>query len=321
MSVLVLNQQEVEELLDMRGCIDAMGAALAALARGEMAMPLRSVFAPDGSSLIGLMPSHRGGKAPLYSLKTVCVFPDNPGRGLDAHQGAVTLFDGETGETRALLNASAVTAIRTAAVSAVATRLLAREDVGTLGILGAGVQARSHAEAMRAVRDFERTILYSPTREHARACADEVGAEVAGSAREAVEAADVLVAATNATEPVLERAWLRPGAHVNSVGGRPPRMTELDSSTIANSAFFVDRRESTEAEAGDYQLALDEGAIGADHIRAEIGDVAIGAKPGRLSDEEVTVFRSMGLAVEDLAAAEYVVRRAGEAGIGTTVEF
>jgi len=279
------------------------------------------VCAPAGSSLIGLMPYLRGGELPLYPLKRACVFPDTPKRGLDAHQGTVTLFDGETGETRALLNASAVTAIRTAAVSAVATRLLAREDVGTLGILGAGVQARSHAEAMRAVRDFERTLLYSPTRKHAQACAEEVGAEVAGSAREVVEGADVLVAATNATEPVLERSWLRPGAHVNSVGGRPPRMTELDSATIAASAFFVDRRESTEAEAGDYQRALEEGAIGPDHIRAEIGEVAIGAKPGRLSDEEVTVFRSMGLAVEDLAAAEYVVRRARERGIGDTVEF
>jgi ornithine cyclodeaminase/alanine dehydrogenase-like protein (mu-crystallin family) len=320
-SVLVLNQQEVEQLLDMSGCIGAMEAALSALARGEMSMPLRTLFAPDERSLIGLMPSHRAGTEPLYALKTVCVVPENPRRGLDAHQGTVVLFDGETGETRALLNASAVTAIRTAAVSAVATRLLAREDVRVLGILGAGVQARSHAEAMRAVRDFERVLLWSPTREHARACAEEVGADVAGSAQEVVEGAHVLVAATNATEPVLQRSWLRAGTHVNSVGGRPPRMTELDVATIAESAFFVDRRESTETEAGDYQRAREEGAIGADHIRAEIGEVAIGAKPGRRSDDEITVFRSMGLAVEDLAAAEYVVRRAREEGAGTRVEF
>jgi ornithine cyclodeaminase len=321
MAVRVLNQQEVEELLDMAGCIEAMEGALRALARGDVAMPLRTMFAPDDSSLMGLMPSHRGGAEPLYALKTVCVFPDNPTRGLDAHQGTMTLFDGETGETRAVLNASAVTAIRTAAVSAVATRLLAREDVATLGILGAGVQARSHAAAMRAVRQFERVLLYSPTREHAQAAAAEIGAEVAASAREVVEASDVLVAATNATEPVLERSWLRRGTHVNSVGGRPPRMTELDTATIADSAFFVDRRESTEAEAGDYQHALEEGAIGPDHIRGEIGEVAIGAKPGRRSDDELTVFRSMGLAVEDLAAAEYVVRRAQEQGVGTTVSF
>jgi len=322
MAVLVLNQQEVEELLDMEGCIEAMAGALAALASGEVDQPLRSIFSPPGdSTLIGLMPAHRAGDRPLYSLKTVCVFPDNPKRGLDAHQGTVTLFDGETGEVRALLNASAVTAIRTAAVSGVATRLLARPDTSTLGILGAGVQARSHVDAMRAVRGFDRVVVYSPTPGHAQALADEVGAEVAASAEAAVRGADVVVTATNATESVLKRAWLEPGTHVNAVGGRPPRMVELDSATIADSGFYVDRRESTENEAGDYLRAREEGAIGPDHIRAEIGEVLVGAGPGRRDDEEITVFRSMGLAVEDLAAAEYVVRRANETGAGTTVDF
>ncbi len=322
MAVLVLNQQEVEELLDMEGCIEAMAGALAALASGEVDQPLRSIFSPPGdSTLIGLMPAHRAGDRPLYSLKTVCVFPDNPKRGLDAHQGTVTLFDGETGEVRALLNASAVTAIRTAAVSGVATRLLARPDTSTLGILGAGVQARSHVDAMRAVRGFDRVVVYSPTPGHAQALADEVGAEVAASAEAAVRGADVVVTATNATESVLERAWLEPGTHVNAVGGRPPRMVELDSATIADSGFYVDRRESTENEAGDYLRAREEGAIGPDHIRAEIGEVLVGAGPGRRDDQEITVFRSMGLAVEDLAAAEYVLGRARETGAGTTVEF
>ena len=322
MAVLVLNQQEVEELLDMEGCIEAMAGALAALASGEVDQPLRSVFSPPGdSTLIGLMPAHRAGDRPLYSLKTVCVFPDNPKRGLDAHQGTVTLFDGETGEVRALLNASAVTAIRTAAVSGVATRLLARPDAATLGILGAGVQARSHVDAMRAVRDFERVVVYSPTPSHAQALADAIGAEVGASAEAAMRGADVVVTATNATEPVLERAWLEPGTHVNAVGGRPPRMVELDSATIADSGFYVDRRESTENEAGDYLRAREEGAIGPDHIRAEIGEVLVGAGPGRRDDQEITVFRSMGLAVEDLAAAEYVLGRARETGAGTTVEF
>lgn len=322
MTVLVLNQQEVEELLDMEGCIQAMEGALAALARGEVDMPLRTVFRPEAQdTLIGLMPAHRAGESPLYSLKTVCVFPDNPKRGLDAHQGTVTLFDGETGEVRALMNASAVTAIRTAAVSAVATRLLAREDVRTLGILGAGVQARSHLEAMRAVRGFERVLVYSPTLEHARALAEEGGAEAVESAEAAVRAADVVVTATSSIEPVLQREWLAPGVHVNVVGGRPPQMRELDTATIADSAFFVDRRESAEAEAGDYRLALEEGAIGPEHIRAELGEVVIGARPGRQDDDEITVFRSLGLAVEDLAAAEYVLGRAREAGVGTTVDF
>jgi ornithine cyclodeaminase len=321
MTVLVLNQHEVEELLDMEGCIDAMAEALAALARGELTMPLRSMFAPGDGSLIGLMPSHRAGGSPAYALKTVCVFPDNPQRGLDAHQGTVTLFDGETGEVRALLNASAVTAIRTAAVSGVATRLLAREDAGELAILGAGVQARTHVQAMRAVRPFERIRVHSRTREHAEEFAGEVGAEVAPSAEEAVRGADVVVTATSSAETVLFRDWLDPGTHVNAVGGRPPQMRELDARVIADSSFYVDRRESTEAEAGDYRDALESGAIQPGHIRGEIGEILIGSVPGRQSDDELTVFRSMGLAVEDLAAAEYVVRRAREQGVGAEVPF
>ena len=308
----------------MEGCIEAMAEALASLARGEVHVPLRVVVRPKGEdTFLGLMPAHRGGPAalPLYSLKTVCVFPDNPQRGLDAHQGTVTLFDGETGETRAIMNASAITAIRTAAVSAVATRLLAREDVRELGILGAGVQARSHLEAMRLVRHFDRVRIFSPTAAHARALAKEAGAEAVGTAQEAVEGADVVVTATSAVDPVLRREWLKPGAHLNVVGGRPPTMRELDVATVADSAFYVDRRESAENEAYDYRDALEAGAIGADHIKGEIGEVLIGTAPGRESADELTVFRSLGLAVEDLAAAEYVVRQARERGVGVEVEF
>jgi ornithine cyclodeaminase len=322
MTILVLSQQEVEQLLDMEGCIDAMADALASLARGEVHVPLRTVVRPAGEdTFIGLMPAHRGGGTPLYSLKTVCVFPDNPKRGLDAHQGTVTLFDGETGETRAILNASAVTAIRTAAVSAVATRLLARDDARVLGILGAGVQARSHLEAMRAVRDFDEVRIYSPTAAHAEALAGEAGADAVGSAEDAVRGADVVVTATSSVDPVLRRDWLGPGAHVNVVGGRPPTMRELDVATVADSAFYVDRRESAENEAFDYRDALEAGAIAPGHIRGEIGEVLIGAVPGRTDAAQLTVFRSLGLAVEDLAAAEYVVRRARERGVGVEVPF
>ena len=220
------------------------------------------------------MPAHRAGGSALYSLKTVCVFPDNPQRGLDAHQGTVTLFDGETGEVQALMNASAITAIRTAAVSAVATRLLAREDARELGVLGAGVQARSHLEALRLVRDFDRVRIYSPTAEHAAALADEAGAEAVGSAEECVRGADVVVAATSSLEPVLEREWLKEGAHVNSVGGRPPLMRELDAATIAASSFFVDRRESS----GSRGRRLPRGArSGRDRLRPHQGGDRRGA--------------------------------------------
>src|SRR5438045_3528938 len=203
MPLLVLSQQEVEQLLDMEGCIEAMEGALASLARGEVHMPLRFIFKPgDEPSLIGLMPAHRAGDSGLYSLKTICVFPDNPKRGLDVHQGTVTLFDGETGEVRALMNASAITAIRTAACSAVATRALSRADARELAIVGAGTQARAHVEAMRAVRPFERIRIAGRDPEHARSLADEVGAEAVGTVEEAVRGADVVVTATSSADPV-----------------------------------------------------------------------------------------------------------------------
>jgi ornithine cyclodeaminase/alanine dehydrogenase-like protein (mu-crystallin family) len=322
MAIVVLNQSEVERLLDMEGCIEAMAGILEALARGELFQPLRSIaFPPGESSGIGLMPSHRSGADAAYALKTICLFPDNPKRGLDAHQGTVTLFSGETGEVRALMNASAITAIRTAAVSAVATRLLAREDATELAIVGSGVQGRSHIEAMRAVKPWESIRVASRTHEHAKALADETGAEAVENVEEAVRGADVVVTATNSREPVLRHEWLKPGAHVNAVGSSIPTARELDTATIVASSLFVDRRESTVNEAGDYLVPFQEGAIGPDHIRAEIGEILTGAHPGRTAPDELTVFKSLGIAVEDLAAAEYVVRRAQETGTGTTVEF
>ena len=322
MAILVLNQSEVEQLLDMEGCIEAMAGILEALARGELFQPLRSIaFPPGESSGIGLMPAHRSGASAAYSLKTICLFPDNPTRGLDAHQGTVTLFSGETGQVRALMNASAITAIRTAAVSAVATRLLAREDASELAILGSGVQGRSHIEAMRAVKPWGRIRIASRTHEHAQALARETGADAVESVEEAVRGADVVVTATNSSEPVLRHEWLKPGAHVNAVGSSIKTARELDTATIVASSLFVDRRESTLNEAGDYLVPFQEGAIGPDHIKAEIGEILTGAHPGRTAPDDLTVFKSLGLAVEDLAAAEYVVRRAQETGTGTTVEF
>jgi ornithine cyclodeaminase/alanine dehydrogenase-like protein (mu-crystallin family) len=322
-SVLVLNQAEVEELLDMEGCIAAMEAALSSLARGELHLPLRFVVGPpEEPSLLGLMPSHRAGERPLYSLKTVCIFPDNPRRGLDTHQGTVTLFDGQTGETRALMNASAITAIRTAACSAVATRALSRSDARELAVIGAGVQARSHLEALPLVREFDHIRIVSRDSDHARALAgDHAAAEAVDTAEEAVRGADVVVTATSSPEPVVRREWLKPGVHINAVGACFPHTRELDAETVAASEFFVDQREAAEKEAGDYLLALRDGAIGGDHIRAELGEVLIDAKPGRTSPGQITVYESLGIAVEDLFAAEYVVRRARETGRGTEIEF
>jgi ornithine cyclodeaminase/alanine dehydrogenase-like protein (mu-crystallin family) len=279
--------------------------ALVALARGEIHLPLRPMINPPGTdSVLALMSVHRGGDRPVYGLKTVAVFPANAVRGLDPHQGTVTLYDGETGQVVAVMNATPVTAIRTAAASALATRTLAREDARVLAIVGTGHQGRAHARLLPAVLAFDEVVL---------AGRDEV--------EEAVRRADVVVTATSSREPVLHREWLKEGAHINAVGSCFPDVRELDSETVAASTFFTDRRESAENEAGDYVLALAEGAIGGDHIAAELGEVLVGAHPGRTSSEEITVFESLGLAVEDLFAAEYVVRRARETGRGVTADF
>jgi ornithine cyclodeaminase/alanine dehydrogenase-like protein (mu-crystallin family) len=321
MSVLVLSEHEVRELLDMESCVAAMEEVLSSLARGELFQPLRSVARPpDGAGFIGLMPAHRGGTSAAYALKEIVVTPDNPTRGLDAHQGAVLLHDGETGQLTAVLNASPVTEIRTAAVSAVATRALARSGSKRVAVLGAGVQARAHVEAMRAVLEDPEIRIWTRRVEQAERLASETGAVAAPSADAALFGADVVCTATSAKEPVVERRWLAPGTHVNAVGAFGPSR-ELDSQTLAAASFFVDRRESALNEGGDYGLAADEGAIGPDHIKAELGEVLAGMHPGRERDDELTVFKSYGIAVEDLAAAELVVRRAREGGVGMEVDF
>lgn len=328
MSIVVLTHDEVEQLLPMDECIAVMSGALTALAKGQAHQPLRMVVRPPGAAgLMGLMPSYLSGERAAYGLKAVCVFPGNTAKGKDAHQGAVMLFSAETGELLALMNASAITAIRTAAVSGVVTNLLAREDATDLAIVGAGVQARSHLAAMALVRPIKRVRVASRSFEHARRFADEMRfhalapIDPVDSVELAVTGADIVVTVTTAAEPILKREWIRPGAHINAVGSSIPTTREVDTATVAAASLFVDRRESTLNESGDYLFAMREGAIGPEHIRAEIGEVLIGAKPGRTSEDEITLFKSLGLAVEDLASAEHVYRKAQQFGVGTWVEF
>lgn len=331
MRLLVLSHRDVLAALPPEACAEAMAAVLAGHARGGTYMPLRSVMMPPGAAgIMGLMPgwraAHQNGAA-AFALKAVCIMPGNPARGLDAHQGLVTLFDGESGVPTAVLDASAVTAVRTAAVTAVATGLLARGDARVLAILGAGTQARAHLQALASVRDFAQVLLYAPTRAHAEALAEQAGTAraepgVAASAEEAVRDADVVVTVTSAREPVLRHAWLKPGAHVNAVGASTPRARELDTATVAASALFCDSRESLRNEAGEFQRAIAEGKIaGEEHVRAELGEVLAGTAPGRRDDGELTLFRSLGLAIEDLAAAERAVAAAAAQGIGTEVDL
>jgi ornithine cyclodeaminase len=309
-------------------CIDAMAEALTSLSRGEAQQPLRLVFRPPGAAgIMAFMPAYQGGSQPAFGLKAIGIFPGNADRQMDTHQGAVALFDGETGELRALMNGAAITAIRTAAVSALATRLLSREDAGDLALVGSGTQARTHLEGLACVRSLRRVRVASRSPERARRFAEEMSAsgkvlvEAMPSVEEAVRGADLVVVATDSAQPVVKREWISNGAHLNVVGASLPASREVDSATMAASRLFVDRRESTANEAGDYLIPLAEGVIGPDHIQGELGEVLTGSRTGRKSRDEITLFKSLGLAVEDLAAAAVVSDRAFSSGVGTWVEF
>ncbi|MCZ7590020.1 MAG: ornithine cyclodeaminase family protein [Gaiella sp.] len=323
MTVLVLGEADVRATLDMARCIEAMEGVLAELARGDVSMPLRSIVrVPDETVLgLGLMPAYRGGGAPVISLKEVVVVPGNAARGLDPHQGAVLVHDGTTGQLVAVLNASPITEIRTAAVSAVATKLLARRDARQVAILGSGVQGRSHAVAMREVLPEAELRVWSRTPANAEALALEAHGRAFATVAEALDGADVVCTCTAASEPIVFRADLAPGAHVNAVGSSGPWARELEADVVAGSSLFVDRRESTVNESGDYLGAVSERGIGPDHICAELGELLLGEHPGRSSADELTLFESLGLAVEDLAAAAVCVELARERGIGVEVAF
>jgi ornithine cyclodeaminase/alanine dehydrogenase-like protein (mu-crystallin family) len=312
----------------MEECIELMADALAALARGEVYQPLRTIVRPpEARGLLGLMPAYRAGEQGAFGLKAICVFPGNPAKGKDAHQGAVMLFSRETGELLALMNASEITAIRTAAVSAVATRLLAREDAQQLAIIGAGVQARTHLKALAAVRDIKHARVAARNTGHAQQLVREMQPEIGFSIEavqtneEAVRGADLIVTATSSLEPVINSDWISPGAHVNAIGTHSPNSREIDSATMAAARIFTDRRESALNESGDYLLAAKEGLVTPESILGEIGELLIGTKTGRTSAAEITLFKSLGLAIEDVVSADYLYKKAQSQNAGTWIGF
>ena len=327
MRFLALSGRDVQRLLPMQQCIRLMEDALASLARGEVILPLRPVLRiPDSPNLFALMPAYSSA-IKAAGAKLITVFPGNHGTALDSHQGAVLLFDGSDGRLLAMMDAASITAIRTAAVSAVATKLLATAHAKTLAILGSGVQARTHVAAMLAVRPFSTVRVWSRSADRARALVDSLGGDagasmrVAATAQDAVSGADVICTVTASREPVLRGAWLSPGAHVNAVGASIPAARELDSDAVRRGRVFVDRRESALAEAGDILIPLREGVIADNHIVAEIGAILTGSAEGRRDAKEITLFKSLGLAIEDLVCADYLHRAATEAKAGTWVDL
>jgi ornithine cyclodeaminase/alanine dehydrogenase-like protein (mu-crystallin family) len=325
--MLILSQAEVERLLPMPACVELMAETLATLARGDAVLPLRTILLiPETKNAFGVMPAYLGTPKAI-GAKIITVYPDNHGTEFDSHQGAVLLFDPDNGSLAAILDATAITTIRTAAVSAVATRLLARERASRLAIIGSGVQAHAHLEAMLAVRPIKSLRVWSRNTEHARVLVNaarerfELDADVSPTVADVVHDAEIVCTTTSARQPVLFGDWLSPGAHVNVVGAAGRTMREVDGATIVRSRLYVDRRESALKESGDILAPLENGEIGPEHILAEIGELLIGRGQGRRTDQDITVFKSLGLAVEDLASAAYVYDQAVRAGLGVMVDL
>lgn len=323
--LLILDGPTVAELLPMADCIDTLDVAFRQLGAGSVAQPLRSMIplASEGS-ILGVMPGKLGSPA-VAGLKVISVVPQNHEVGLPSHLGVVLLFDADSGQPLALLDASELTATRTAAASGLATRLLARQAAGDLAVLGAGVQGRSHIAAMAAVRPLRRIRLWSRTRASAERLANRVGdaygpqVEVFDSPAEATAGADLVCTVTASSEPILEREAVATGCHINAVGACTPTTRELTTGLVGASRLFVDCYESALAEAGDLLIPMSEGALGADHILADLGELTRGEHAGRSGKEEITLFKSLGIALEDLAAAALVYERARERGLGVEV--
>ena len=327
MKVLVVNPVEVRQLLLMNECIPIMEQALMNLGRGEGINPLRPVmFLPEKVGALGMMPAYLG-EPPAMGAKIVSVMPKNYGTKYDSHQGVVLLFENEHGSLLAMVDASEITAIRTAAVSAVATHLLARPDASDLAIIGSGVQGASHLEAMLLARPIDRIRIWSKTGSNSQLFSEREGAkftrhiEVMPSIEAAVDGADIICTTTMAPQPILKGDWLAPGVHINAVGSSIKSTRELDTAAVVKSRLFVDRRESTLNEAGDFLFPKAEGAINDDHIQGELGEILLGQIKGRKTVEEITLFKSLGLGVEDIASAFHIYEKAQQSGTGTWIDW
>jgi ornithine cyclodeaminase/alanine dehydrogenase-like protein (mu-crystallin family) len=325
--LLIVSGADVRRALPMSHCIEAVARAMRAFSNGGADVPLRTVMQlPGGRNFFGVMPGYLDDPRGL-GAKIITVYPDNAKRGLPSHLGLVVLFDAEIGFPLAVMDAAELTAIRTAAASAVATRALARKDAAHLAILGTGEQAVTHLEAISKVRTLRSVRVWGRSIEKAERFAEAQGprlsarVEVSKTAEDAVKGADIVCTVTASREPVLNGAWLGQGVHVNLVGASRLNAREADDDVVTRSRFFVDSRTSARAEAGELKHAMDAGLVSDSHILGEIGDVLTGSIVGRTGDHDITVYKSLGVAAQDLAAAHVIYERAVRDGIGSHVPF
>lgn len=323
---LLLSRAELERLLDVRSVIEAVERGFADYSAGKVQMPARTaVRVTDPPGMLLLMPCAMTESRAL-GTKLVSVYAQNPSRGLPTIGALYVLSDYETGFPVAVMDAGFITGLRTAAASAVATRYLAREDSKTLGIFGTGVQGEYHTLAIPAVRAVERILVWGSSPEKSRAFAEQMRGRVdadieVGESIEAVAGADIVVTGTTATTPLFAGRLVRDGAHVNGVGAHAATTRELDAALVARSTVVVDTYEAAFAEAGDILLAIEEGAVSREHVSAEVGEIVLGKKPGRHRPDEVTLFKSCGVAFEDAVTASLALERARAGGVGTEFAF
>jgi ornithine cyclodeaminase len=324
MSLLVIDRETVHALLPMADCIDLMREAMIALSTGKTKQTLRQIIPLDAGAAFGVMP---GAASQVFGAKLLSVYPGNFARGVQSHQGFVALFDPADGAPVAMLHAGELTAIRTAAASAAATRVLAREDAHRLAILGYGEQAETHARAIALVRPLSGIVLWGRSPERATAAArrleDELSlpVRVAAGVREAVVGADIVCAVTAAPEPILDGAWVAPGTHVNLVGSSTAATREADDALVVRGRLFADHREGVLRQGGEVIHAIAAGVIDESHVLGEIGEVMAGSLAGRRADDEVTIYKSLGAIVQDLFSGWHVYRRALTEGRGATAPF
>ena len=327
MEIRILRGADVRQLLPMAVCVNLMQRTMIAVAERRVVLPLRSIMVmPGGLGMLGNMPGYLADPE-CFGVKLVSLIPRNKPPQYSSHLGLVLLFEAQHGCPVALLDAAEITALRTAAARALATRLLARADAGDLALLGAGEQARSHLEAMLTVRTLRRIRVWArdPVKAQAFAQAESarhgITIETSLSVAEAVAGADIVCTLTKAREPILFGDELAAGVHLNVVGSSIAASAEIDTPAVVKSRFFVDCRESTVNEGGEYLRALETGAITPEHILGEIGEVANGTKVGRRAPNDVTLYKSLGIAPQDLASAHYVLEQARAAGVGQVVDF
>lgn len=324
MRVMMLGEAAVRRVLSMAECIEAMESAFLAASKGDFVQPLRIIaWQPDHRGAVAAMPAYLEG---MLGAKLITVFPQNRTEGLESHQGLIALYESRNGRLLAIAHAGAVTAIRTAAVSALATKLLANEDAGDLALLGSGAQAEEHLRAISAVRRLRRVRIWSRTPAHAREFAGRhstgaVPVSACESAEETVRGADLVCTLTAATAPVLQGAWLSPGAHVNAVGSSVPPFRELDTAVVTRSRIFVDMRDCVLRESDDLLVPIREGSIAESDIAGELSQMVSRQCALRENRDEITLFKSVGMAIEDVAAVRFMYERALRDEFAAYVDF